>query len=63
MFDKYVWPYRKAFMAAFLAGLAVLYANSSGGLTGQEWLEALVAAVATAGGVWGIKNAPVPPKQ
>lgn len=61
MFEKYVWPYRKAFVAGILAGVAMLYTDLPSGVTGQEWLEVLVTAATTAAGVWGIKNAPKPP--
>lgn len=63
VFDRYVWPYRKAFVAGLLAGLAMLYSDYPGGITGQEWFEIAFSAAASAAAVWGIKNAPMPPKE
>lgn len=51
--------YLKAIFGGVAAGLTAYgTALADGGVTSAEWVGVLLAAVATAGAVWGVKNEP-----
>jgi hypothetical protein len=49
-------PDLKAVTGGLAGGAAALYPALGGGVTGAEWLAAVVAAVLTATGVWAVPN-------
>lgn len=57
-------PYLKAVFGAAAAGLTSYGTAlaSDGRVTAAEWVGILLAIVVTAGGVWGVTNAPMPNK-
>lgn len=50
--------YRKAIVAALIAGLSVLVPAAQNGVDLTEWLGAIAAAVTALGVVWAVPNAP-----
>lgn len=58
-----VSPYLKAIFGGAAAGLTAYgTALADGHVTAAEWVGILLAVVVTAGGVWGVTNAPMPGK-
>lgn len=61
MFDK-LMQYRKAIVAALIAGLTALYAAMSDDvITAGEWVMIALAVLGGGGATWAIPNAPKQP--
>lgn len=56
-------PYAKAVLAAGIAGGTALVSSLDGGVSGQEWVVIVVAALVGLGGVYAVPNAAIEPRK
>lgn len=56
-----LYPYRKAIAGFVIGAVAAWLGVRDGGVTSEEWLAVLGAALSGGGLVWAVPNSPKPP--